>query len=260
MSTIEAKDLSVHFGDKEVLRRVSLTLRAGELTAIIGPNGAGKSTLLKAVLGLLAHSGAVQFDHKPRDTFDRLARARFAAYLPQGQSHAWPISVRDVVALGRFPHGGNGATENKTSNNIDTLLEKLGLRDLAGRPVLDLSGGEQMRVSLARALAVEAKFLFADEPLASLDPHYQFSIMQSLREEAEQGAGVVAVMHDLAMAARYAERILLVEHGVIKADGAPGVVLSQANMAAVFRVGSKLHEIETMAGAQTVALPDAPTD
>jgi iron complex transport system ATP-binding protein len=250
MSILEAKQVSVRIGSVEPLKPTNLLLRTGELTAILGPNGAGKSTLVKALLGLVASSGTVLFDKKPIAAFSASEGARHIAYLPQGQSHAWPLAVEAVVALGRYPHGG------RDDGTVGRVLDSLGLATLSKRSVLTLSGGEQMRVSLARALAVQATFLLADEPLASLDPRYQFEIMTVLAAQAELGQGIVVVMHDLALAARYADRLILIKDGAILADGPPQAVLTGENVRSVFNVHARDTEVHRKDGPISVALPD----
>ncbi|MBV6658452.1 MAG: ABC transporter ATP-binding protein [Devosiaceae bacterium] len=253
MSVIRASDVAVRVGDTELFAAEDLTLRAGELTAIVGPNGAGKTSFLRALLGLIDHTGSVTYGAQTRDALSLRDRARFAAYLPQGQSHAWPLPVRDVVALGRFPHGDNA---KQASEIVEQALARLGLSELADRSVLSLSGGEQMRVALARTLVVGASFLLVDEPLASLDPHYQFALLDQLRAEADAGVGVVMVLHDLRLAARAADRLLVIADGQITADGSPADVMTQGLIAKVFGVATRLEEVATPNGMASVALPE----
>ncbi|MEM6382600.1 MAG: ABC transporter ATP-binding protein [Pseudomonadota bacterium] len=250
--SIEAQGLSVTVGSSTLLEPLDLRLKAGELTAIIGPNGAGKTSLVRALLGLTKHTGLVRFGDDQRDAMPGPARARVAAYLPQGQNHAWPLTVADIVALGRHPHG------DEDSYDIAPLLHRMGLDQLADRSVLSLSGGEQMRVALARALAVEAQFLFADEPLASLDPHYQFAILDILSREASSGVGVIVVLHDLRHAAAYADRIIMMAGGRVVADGRPEEVLTPERVGTAFGVQTRLETI-TRGGQSRIeaALPSA---
>ena len=250
MSVLRAQGLSVTVGSKTLLQPTDLVVQGGGLTAIVGANGAGKTTLLKALLGLVPAGGTVTLGDAPLASLEPKKLARQIAYLPQGQSHAWPLSVEAVVALGRHPHGG------RTDDTVDRVLERLGLAGLREQSVLTLSGGEQMRVSLARALAVEASFLLADEPLASLDPRYQFEIMDVLSDEAARGTGVLIVMHDLAMAARHAGRIVLLKEGRVLADGPPQSVLTQSLVEEAFAVRTRQTEVERPDGTITLALPD----
>jgi iron complex transport system ATP-binding protein len=250
VSVLQAQKVGVTFDDVEPLKPIDLTLQTGQLTVVLGPNGAGKSTLVKALLGLVRSSGAVLLDDKPLSSLSATERARQIAYLPQGQSHAWPLSVEAVVALGRFPHGG------RDNGEVERVLASMGLTALRDQSVLTLSGGEQMRVSLARALAVDAAFLLADEPLASLDPRYQFEIMGVLSQQSAQGKGVAVVMHDLALAARHADRLILMKDGVMLADGAPHEVLTDDRVKTAFGVRTRESQVRRADGTITVALPD----
>lgn len=260
MSVLHAKNLSVSIGKARLLQSPDLSLETGTLTAILGPNGAGKSTFLKALLGLIAHGGETKLDGKSLSSLSPLERAKQIAYLPQGQSHAWPLSVEAVVALGRHPHGGPtrvGPTQGGNGDDVvERVLDLMGLTELRNQSVLTLSGGEQMRVSLARALAVEAAFLLADEPLASLDPRYQFEIMGVLAGQARGDKGIVVVMHDLALAARYADRLVLMKDGALLADGAPHEVLIPDRVEGAFGVRTHLTEVRRAEGSIAVALPD----
>lgn len=258
MTTLSALNLSVTIGKRALLQPTDLALARGELTAIVGPNGAGKSTLVRALLGLVKHAGHVHLDDAVLAAFAPKERARSIAYLPQGQSHAWPLSVEAVVALGRYPHGrpsGNPFGRDP-DGVVDQVIDSMGLSNMRRRSVLTLSGGEQMRVAMARALAVRADFLLADEPLASLDPRYQFEIMDALAREARQGHGVVVVLHDLALAAQYADRIVLLNRGAVAADGSATDVLTDEIVGAAFGVRCKPADIARSDGVISVALPD----
>jgi iron complex transport system ATP-binding protein len=255
MSVLHAKNLSVTIGKARLLQSADLSLETGTLTAILGPNGAGKSTFLKALLGLIAHGGETKLDGKVLSSLSPLERAKQIAYLPQGQSHAWPLSVEAVVALGRHPHGGQ-THDDRGDDVVERVIDTMGLTAMRHQSVLTLSGGEQMRVSLARVLAVEATFLLADEPLASLDPRYQFEIMGVLAGQARGGKGIVVVMHDLALAARYADRLVLMKDGALLADGAPHEVLIPDRVEGAFGVRTHLTEVRRAEGSIAVALPD----
>ena len=212
------------------LADVSASLRAGEITAICGPNGAGKSSLLQCLAGLLApESGSVLLDGAPLATRHARERARAIGYLPQHGEIAWDMSVRNLVALGRLPHGGGEAP-------VDTALTSLDLEAFSTRPVNTLSGGEKARVVLARVLAGEPRWILADEPLAALDLAHQLALLVHLRRAAQGGAGVVLVLHDLALAMNHADRVLVLEGGALAADGAPAIALGTDLIERVWRV------------------------
>jgi iron complex transport system ATP-binding protein len=242
MVTIALDEVSVALGRRTVVSNVSATLEAGTLVGIVGPNGAGKSTLLRAMLGLIAPaSGNVRLGDVPITGMARAAVAKQLAYLPQGQTLHWPLTVERLVALGRLPHL---APMSKLSHAdhaaIERAIERADIDALRDRIATELSGGERARVLLARALAVEAPALLVDEPLASLDPGHQIDVMDLLRGEARSSALVVAVLHDLTMAARYCDRILLIDGGVLVADGTPLDVLTADRLQQVYGIDARI--------------------
>jgi iron complex transport system ATP-binding protein len=236
--TVSIENLSVDLGRRRVLRDVNATLAGGGLIGIVGPNGAGKSTLVRAVLGLVPpREGAIRLDGEDVAGLPRRRLARALSYLPQGQTLHWPLSVERLVALGRLPHLGPLSRLREADRQaITAAMERADVIDLAGRVATELSGGERARAMLARALAVGAPGLIVDEPLASLDPGHQIDVMELLAREAEGGALVVAVLHDLTMAARYCRRLLLIGNGALVADGAPAEVLTSERLRAVYGI------------------------
>ncbi|WP_336968516.1 ABC transporter ATP-binding protein [Sphingobium aromaticiconvertens] len=238
MVTIQLDSVSVSLGRRQVVRDVSAALEPGRLVGIIGPNGAGKSSLLRVMLGLIpASSGNALIDSKPVAQMARAAVARKVAYLPQGQTLHWPLSVERLVALGRLPHlAPMSSLASDDLAAVDRALDRADVTNLRYRIATDLSGGERARALLARALAVEAPALVVDEPLASLDPGHQIDVMALLRRQADAGALVVAVLHDLTMAARYCDRLLLMHGGSLVADGAPMEVLTAERLRSVYGI------------------------
>jgi iron complex transport system ATP-binding protein len=234
----EVDDLHVRLGGRTVLREISFSAQAGALVALVGPSGAGKTTLLRALAGLIPSTGGVAMDGEDLRALSVAQRARRFAYVPQDDSVHWPLPVRDVVALGRYPHGATrpGRLFQRDAEAVARALDAVDLGDMADRAVTQLSGGERRRVAVARALATEAPVLFADEPTASVDPHYQLSIMTLLRRQARQGALVFVVTHDLGAAARFADRVLMLRAGRLEEAGAPRDVLAPAQLAEVFSI------------------------
>ncbi|WP_176597579.1 MULTISPECIES: ABC transporter ATP-binding protein [Sphingobium] len=242
MVTIQAQGLSVRLGRHPAVNGVDLHLEPGQLVGIIGPNGAGKSTLIRAMLGLAKRDGgAVLIDGADSARLNRREIARRIAYLPQGQSLHWPLAVERLVALGRMPHlGPLSRLSAEDEAQIDAALARADVLHLKGRVATELSGGERARVLLARALAVGAPALIADEPLAALDPGHQIDVMDLLKAEARVGSLVVTVLHDLGMAARYCDRLVLMDRGSLVADGAPLEVLTEDRLAGVYGISARI--------------------
>ncbi len=238
MVTVGMDSVAVRLGRHAALKRVTLDLRPGQLVGIIGPNGAGKSTLIRAMLGLVAlDAGRVTLDGAALQSLSRREIAKRIAYLPQGQTLHWPLAVERLVALGRLPYlGPLSRLSAQDEAMVDAALERADVLQLKGRIATELSGGERARVLFARALAVGAAGLIADEPLASLDPGHQIDVMELLAAEARGGALVATVLHDLGMAARYCDRLILMHRGRIVADGEPMQVLSRENLASVYGI------------------------
>jgi len=213
---------------------VSVFATSGQFIALVGPNGSGKSSLIKAAVGLIPHQGKVILS---AGETDKKARARQLAYLAQARMGAPLMTVRDIVSLGRVPHLGR---LSKLSDNdltiVEGVLAQLDLQDLASRAFGQLSGGEQARVLLGRALAVQAEVILADEPIAALDPHYQLGILEVLRGVATQGATVVVALHDLSLAECYADNIWVMDEGKLVAQGPPQQALSDDVLREVFQV------------------------
>lgn len=237
MVTLAAEDLHVSLGGRPVIRGASVQLAGGSLVGVLGPNGAGKSTLVRALLGLVPSEGTILLDDVPLASLSRREVARAIAYLPQGQALHWPLSVERLVALGRLPH--LGPLSRMAEADRAAVARAMALAEvahLARRTATELSGGERARVLMARALAVEAPVLVADEPLASLDPEHQLHGMELLQARARAGGLVIAVLHDLGLAARFCNRLIVLADGAIVADGAPADVLTPELLAAVYRV------------------------
>jgi iron complex transport system ATP-binding protein len=235
--TLEVRNLAVRYGARVAVQPVSFELARGELVALVGPNGAGKSSLLKAIAGLLPHDGSASWTGKPLQTLDARDRAQTIAYLPQAPALHWPMLARELVALGRLPHRAYGAAPNGADREATSwALEQTDTAALAERSVDRLSIGERARVLLARALAVCAPVLLVDEPIAMLDPYHQLHIMAVLRDYALGSALVVAVLHDLALAARFCSRVLLLDDGLVVDDDSPERALKRDALARHYRV------------------------
>lgn len=234
---LAVENLHASLGDARVIRGVSLAAEGAQFVGLIGPNGVGKTTLVRAIAGLIPFGGSVALDGEAVSAMSPRARARAMSYLAQGAGSHWPLEVSRLIALGRLPHlepfHRAGAADEAA---IARAIALAGVGEFIGRDVLTLSGGERARVLLARALAVEAPLLLVDEPVSALDPYHQIRIMEVLRAYADEGRTVVAVLHDLSLAARYCDRLILLDNGKVKADGAPSEVLTPQNLRDTYRI------------------------
>jgi iron complex transport system ATP-binding protein len=227
VTALRVENLSVTLKGREVVRDVSFSIGAGELVSIIGPNGAGKSTLLKSLVGLSPNKGTVTYGTKELGEIASHDRATLVSYLPQDREVAWPISAAKLVALGRTPYLAPmaGLTEHDHSI-IERALQQADAAEFRDRVVSELSGGERARVLIARALAQETPVLIADEPTAGLDPAHQISLMEVFTGLVRGGRTIVVALHEIALAARWCSRIILLDHGRLVADGTPKAVLT----------------------------------
>ncbi|MBW8726822.1 MAG: heme ABC transporter ATP-binding protein [Inquilinus limosus] len=237
---IRAESVAFSIGRAQLLDGVDLAVAPGRFTAVIGPNGAGKSTLLRCLCGEIAPaSGRVTLDGTPISAWDLVALARRRAVLPQQVTLDFPLTAREVVALGRGPHRGV-ADAGADRRAVDAALDAADVTVLAERSYPTLSGGEQQRVQFARALAqihgtlAAPTYLLLDEPTASLDLAHQSAVLRIARALADAGTGVLAILHDLNQAARYADEMVLLRRGRVFAAGPPAEVLTAATVEAVF--------------------------
>lgn len=221
---------TIGVGVEERLQNVDLNLNAGEVIGIIGPNGSGKSTLLNCLAGVQPHRGQVLIGGQPEKSLNAKERARQVALLPQSSQSAWALNVENIVTLGRLPW------DDEDTDKIHHAMHQAGIWPWRDRRIDQLSGGEQTRVWLARVLAGEPRVLIADEPVASLDLYYQRHILDLLRAYASDGRGVLVSIHDLALAARYCDRLYLMHQGRLYQSGTAQQVLRPEHLAKVFNV------------------------
>lgn len=241
MTVLSFQGVHVALAQRPVLSDIDLSFRAGECVGILGPNGSGKSTLMRTAAGLITpQAGRIAIEGRGLPDWPRGDLSRRLAYLPQGGEVHWPMSVRNVVALGRLPHGGRMPDGSHPA--VLAAMKACDVETFADRPVSALSGGERARVLMARAMAGEAKIILADEPFAQLDPSHQLHAMEVMQCEAARGALVIVVLHDLSIAARYCSRVVLLSAGTITADGAPKETLSGDNLRRVFGVDAFIGE------------------
>lgn len=233
MSSLELNRISGGYRGRTVISEVSTQVAPGEWLAVIGPNGSGKSTLLKSILGVVRHTGRVMVDGRGLGGMRYRERARLLGYAPQIPRLPVGLTVTDYVLLGRTPHLGRLGRESGTDLDIVAgLLERLDLTEFADRPLATMSGGERQRAVLARALAQQAGVLLLDEPTTGLDVGHAQALLDLIDElRAELGTTVVTTLHDLTMAGQYAERLLLLDHGEVVAEGTPHEVLTPTILA-----------------------------
>jgi iron complex transport system ATP-binding protein len=241
VTELRIQNVSVRFGKRTPLHPLTTELKGGELLGLIGPNGAGKSTLLKAIAQLLPHSGQCRLDDASLERLSARERSRCLAYLAQADQLQWPISVRDLVALGRHPFRGSwwrgaGRPSAEDESAIEAALRAADVDTLRDRRIDTLSGGERARARLARVLAVQAPLLLVDEPVAALDPRHQLGGMAVLRDQCDAGAVVIVVLHDLTLASRFCDRLLLLDRGEVIADGAIDTVLTDDKLHQVYGI------------------------
>lgn len=227
MTTLEASSVAVVREARRILDGASVSFSEPGLTAVIGPNGAGKSTLLAVLAGLVKPEvGAVLLDGAPIAAFEKRALARRRAYLPQNARCEWPISVERVVALGLTPSlPPFGALAPEDRERVNAMLESADLMPMREQTCTTLSGGELARAMLARAMVGDPELLIADEPIAGLDPRHAIDAMARLRAHADKGRMVIVALHDLSLAAAYADRMIAMKAARIAADGAPAHVI-----------------------------------
>jgi iron complex transport system ATP-binding protein len=250
---LTAQGLNVTLAGRLVLNDISLALSPGHLVALVGPNGAGKTTLLRALAGLVASTGAIDVGGEALSSLSLRERARRFAYLPQGHIVHWPLAARDIVALGRYPHGATDPARltPRDTEAVQRAMQAADVVEFGARRVTELSGGERSRVALARVLAVEAPVILADEPTSSLDPRHQIDVMKTLRAAADKGVLVIVVTHDLGLAARFADTALVLSDGRLVSQGRPSEALSEQVMGDVFRISAFRAEYQR----ETVIVP-----
>lgn len=242
--TLATNELCVALGRRVVVTDVTVALRAGELTAVLGPNGAGKSTLLRAMAGLLPPArGRVTLEGRSIGDWDKSRLARHIGFLPQQRIVHWPLTVERTVGLGRMPYHDEVTTGRSA---IQSAMVDMDVSQFRNRPVTDLSGGELARVLLARVLAQQTAILLADEPAAGLDPAHQLALLDRFATLAKSGRTVAIAMHDLSLAARYCQRIILLKDGRVLADGTPDTVLTLPLLRTAFGIDAAIAKIDGM--------------
>jgi iron complex transport system ATP-binding protein len=253
---LAAHDLVVTLGGRIVVDGVSCVAEPGAITAVIGPNGAGKSTLLRALAGVASpDSGMIMLGERAIGEYPRPELGRALAYLPQDRIVHWPLAVRAVVSLGRLPWRARPAGESTADRAaVDAALAAVDVAHVQDRTADALSGGERARVLMARALAQQSAVLIADEPTSGLDPAHQLALFDRLHALAVEGRTIVVALHDLSLAARFCQHVVLLHEGRVAAQGVSHDVLTPAVLEPVYGVHIRCGTLDGV----PVVLPLAP--
>ncbi|MGB9792862.1 MAG: ABC transporter ATP-binding protein [Thermacetogeniaceae bacterium] len=234
---LKVKNVSFSYGSREALKDVGLEVQGGDVLSIVGPNGAGKSTLLRCINRILKPQvGTVYLDEYEVSLLTERERAQKFGYVPQMEGESFPVRVFEAILMGRKPHlSWSVGTEDLAV--VNDVLRRMNLLDLAERHLYELSGGERQKVLIARALAQEPDVLLLDEPTSNLDVRHQLEVLQLVRDAARhQEKCVLMVMHDLNMAVRFSDQLVMLKNGLVYAAGAPDAVLTPENIRDVYEV------------------------
>ncbi len=256
MIRLDGVELSL--GETDVLDGVSLSVAAGEFVALVGPNGAGKTTLLRAINGVLSpDAGTVRLDGDRVAELSSSAVSRQVATVPQDTHVGFSFTAAQLVEMGRTPHRSRLDWSDGT-DAVTAAMKRTGTLAFRDRPVDSLSGGERQRVLLARALAQEPDALLLDEPTANLDINHQVQVLGLVADLVDEGRAALAAIHDLDLAARFCDRLLLLHDGAVRVRGSPGAVLSDPALAAAFDTGTAVSRDHVTGTPRVAALPDRP--
>jgi iron complex transport system ATP-binding protein len=245
MVTLKVTDVAFSYASLPVLERVSLEVGPKEMVAVLGPNGAGKSTLLKCIDRILTpRHGTILLDGEDVAALSRLELAKRIGYIPQSVSHTFSVTVFDAVLMGRRPYISWHSSEEDMEKVLKTL-QMLHIEDLAMRDINEMSGGQMQQVFIARALVQEPDVLLLDEPTSNLDIRHQLEVMHTIKSIVrKKGISAIMALHDLNLAARYADKIILMNGGGIVAVGDPASVITPSNIQLVFKVEADVYQKE----------------
>lgn len=237
---IAVSDVTVQLGDTTALASIDTTVQSGTFLGLVGPNGAGKSTLLRTITGMITpDTGTVEIAGEGITDFSSRERSRTIAVVPQETSVAFDFAVKDVISMGRTPYVGRfGGSAPADTAAVNRAMERTAVAQFADRPISEISGGERQRVLLARAIAQDTPILLLDEPTASLDINHQIRTLDLVAELVAEGKTVVAAIHDLNLAARYCDELLLLDAGHAVARGTPESVLTAETVEQTFAIQS----------------------
>ena len=239
---IETNNISLTINNYEILKDISLSFDKGEIVGLIGPNGAGKTSLLKILANIQTdYQGSYQYDGNPIDNYSAKDLAQSFGYLAQDATAHWPLKVRKLIELGRLPFQGMVSNLSKADiEAVDYAAKQTEVEHLLDRIITNLSGGERTRAFLARLFAAKPRVIFVDEPIAALDPYHQLQIMEILQEHAHNGGTVIIVLHDLNLATRFCDRLVLMNHGEIAGSGSINELLKDDLLESIYNINLKL--------------------
>ena len=239
---LQGKHLSLQINGSTILKDIDILIDAGDFVGLIGPNGAGKTSLLRILANLQkSDGGQIQLNDKNLGEINRKQLAQTLGYLEQGAPAHWPLQVQRLVELGRLPYLSPwGKLSAHDAKIVENAMAQAEVQHLSTRIISTLSGGERLRVLIARMFATEPNIVLADEPIAALDPYHQLHTMELFREHCDKGGSAVVVMHDLNMAARFCDRLVLLNQGEVACDGTVENVLTEENLASVYGIHAHL--------------------
>lgn len=240
---IYVEDVSVSIHEKNILENVNIRVNKGDYFGLIGPNGSGKTTLLKTIATLIEHCmGTIHLNNRSNQMFKQKELARQISYVPQDTSIDFDFNVKDIVAMGR--HAYSKPFQNKQHDNfmIQDAMERTNTWRFRDESILNLSGGQQQLVFIAKAVAQDTPIILLDEPISALDIYYQMHILKLLENLTQQGKTVITVLHDLNLAARFCKRMALLEHGKVKAFGTSEEVLTSAHLKEAYYIDTNIRE------------------
>ena len=238
---IKVTDLAIRLGGRDILRDINIEIQSGKWTCLVGPNGAGKTTFLKALLGLQPYSGSITDCEK--EVFKN--HDRNVAFVPQHPQIPIGMSVSEYVMLGRSKRDGWGNESSKSRNLVADILKLTGLFGMQTQFVSNLSGGEMQRALIARALVQEPTLILLDEPTSALDLHHQISVLNNIELLKERGVTIISTMHDITLAAMYAEQIVVMQEGRVLLDGTSDYVIHSPELKSAFENRINVYTLES---------------
>lgn len=240
---IQLENIYVNIAKKNILKNINFTVEKGSITGVIGPNGSGKSTLLKAIANILpTSSGLITVNGKKQRAYRQKEMAKQLSYVPQDTAIGFDFKVKDIVAMGRYVYGSFLKGDDQADEDkIKSAMEQTNTLNLANESVLSLSGGQRQLVIIAKALAQDTPIILLDEPISALDIYYQIHVLSLLKELVRKGKTIIIVLHDLNIASRFCDQLLLLNQGEVEEYGSSKKVLTTALLKKVYHIETKVR-------------------